>query len=81
MTTTAPAAPAATVSRPRLLRGLPWLVARQHRATALGVLAAVAVGCALIVQQRFQLVGLLDRAAGPRRTCRSPWSAAVSTGT
>ncbi|MEU2651586.1 ABC transporter permease [Streptomyces albidoflavus] len=72
MTTTAPAAPAATVSRPRLLRGLPWLVARQHRATALGVLAAVAVGCALIVQQRFQLVGLLDRAGWPAKDVPQP---------
>ncbi|MBZ2407135.1 ABC transporter permease [Streptomyces sp. L06] len=72
MTTTVPAAPAATVSRPRLLRGLPWLVARQHRATALGVLAAVAVGCALIVQQRFQLVGLLDRAGWPAKDVPQP---------
>ncbi|OWA19563.1 ABC transporter permease [Streptomyces sp. CS227] len=72
MTTTVPAAHAATVSRPRLLRGLPWLVARQHRATALGVLAAVAVGCALIVQQRFQLVGLLDRAGWPAKEVPQP---------
>uniref|UniRef100_UPI00053E532D transporter n=1 Tax=Streptomyces sp. CNQ431 TaxID=1571532 RepID=UPI00053E532D len=68
----APAAPAATVSRPRLLRGLPWLVARQHRATALGVLAAVAVGCALLVQQRFALAGLLDRAGWPAKEVPQP---------
>ncbi|WP_124273201.1 ABC transporter permease, partial [Streptomyces sp. ADI96-15] len=67
-----PAAPAATVSRPRLLRGLPWLVARQHRATALGVLAAVAVGCALLVQQRFALAGLLDRAGWPAKEVPQP---------
>ncbi|MGV9655715.1 ABC transporter permease [Streptomyces koyangensis] len=72
MTTTVNAAPAAPVSRPRLLRGLPWLVARQHRATALGVLAAVAVGCALVVQQRFQLVGLLDRAGWPAKEVQQP---------
>ncbi|KLI99696.1 ABC transporter permease [Streptomyces sp. KE1] len=72
MTTTVSAAPAATVSRPRLLRGLPWLVARQHRATALGVLAAVAVICALVVQQRFQLVGLLDRAGWPAKDVPQP---------
>ncbi|QOZ98423.1 ABC transporter permease [Streptomyces violascens] len=68
----APAAPAATVSRPRLLRGLPWLVARQHRATALGVLAAAAVGCALLVQQRFALAGLLDRAGWPAKEVPQP---------
>lgn len=72
MTATVPAAPAATVSRPRLLRGLPWLVARQHRATALGVLAAVAVGCALLVQQRFALAGLLDRAGWPAKEVPQP---------
>ncbi|WP_436739648.1 ABC transporter permease [Streptomyces sp. BBFR102] len=72
MTATVPAAPAATVSRPRLLRGLPWLVARQHRATALGVLAAVAVGCALILQQRFELVGILDRAGWPGKEPSHP---------
>ncbi|MGW4459308.1 ABC transporter permease [Streptomyces albidoflavus] len=72
MTTTVPAAPAATASRPGLLRGLPWLVARQHRATALGVLAAVAVGCALLVQQRFALVGLLDRAGWPAKEVPQP---------
>ncbi|MBT3159295.1 ABC transporter permease [Streptomyces sp. CHA1] len=72
MTATVPAAPAATVSRPRLLRGLPWLVARQHRATALGVLAAAAVGCALLVQQRFALAGLLDRAGWPAKEVPQP---------
>lgn len=72
MTATVPAAPTATVSRTGLLRGLPWLVARQHRATALGVLAAVAVGCALLVQQRFALVGLLDRAGWPAKEVPQP---------
>lgn len=72
MTATVPAAPTATISRTGLLRGLPWLVARQHRATALGVLAAVAVGCALLVQQRFALVGLLDRAGWPAKEVPQP---------
>ncbi|MGG7613556.1 ABC transporter permease, partial [Streptomyces sp. ZG43] len=46
--------------------------ARQHRATALGVLAAVAVGCALLVQQRFALAGLLDRAGWPAKEVPQP---------
>ncbi|MGY3680815.1 ABC transporter permease [Streptomyces sp. TE33382] len=52
-------------ARPRILRGLSWLVVRQHRAALASVLALVLACSALIVYQRAELIQLLDDAGWP----------------
>ncbi|MER5983217.1 ABC transporter permease [Streptomyces sp. NPDC001787] len=53
--------------RPRMLRGLSWLVVRQHRAALASVLALVLLCSALIVYQRAELIQLLDDAGWPAK--------------
>ncbi|CAM5404171.1 ABC transporter permease subunit [Streptomyces atroolivaceus] len=72
MSTTPTGAPAARTARPRVLRGLTWLVLRQHR-TALGCIAALVVlGSLWIVYQRGQLIDLLAAAGWPGKTVPQP---------
>ncbi|MFJ8860261.1 ABC transporter permease subunit [Streptomyces sp. NPDC102451] len=62
MSTTVTGTPAARTARPRVLRGLTWLVLRQHRTTLICVLALVVLGSLWIVYQRGQLNDLLAAA-------------------
>ncbi|MEU5655641.1 ABC transporter permease subunit [Streptomyces sp. NPDC047737] len=72
MSTTLTGKPTARSARPGLLRGLTWLVLRQHRA-ALGCLLALTVLCSLwIVYQRGQLTELLDAQGWPEKTVPQP---------
>ncbi|MFJ6441015.1 ABC transporter permease [Streptomyces sp. NPDC091649] len=65
MSTTLTEKPAGTVSRRRLLHGLPWLVVRQHR-TALICVLGLTVLCALwIVYERHTMIQLLDAKGWP----------------
>ncbi|MEI7030553.1 ABC transporter permease [Streptomyces pratensis] len=67
MSTTLTEKSAATDSRRRLLRGLPWLVVRQHR-TALVCVLGLTLLCALwIVYERHTLVQLLDAKGWPEK--------------
>ncbi|CAM5342921.1 ABC transporter permease [Streptomyces abikoensis] len=47
---------------PRILRGLPWLVWRQHRAAFVACLLLTAAGCVHMLWQRHSTLGWLDRA-------------------
>ncbi|MET9416664.1 ABC transporter permease subunit [Streptomyces klenkii] len=47
---------------PRILRGLPWLVWRQHRTAFAAVLLLTAAGCVNMLWQRHATLGWLDRA-------------------
>ncbi|QLE74830.1 ABC transporter permease [Streptomyces rectiverticillatus] len=47
---------------PRILRGLPWLVWRQHRVAFAVCLALTAAGCVHMLWQRGSMVGFLDHA-------------------
>ncbi|MER6720523.1 ABC transporter permease [Streptomyces halstedii] len=51
--------------RRRMVRGLNWLVLRQHRATLLCLLALTVLCSIWIVYQRAQLIDLLDAAGWP----------------
>lgn len=69
MTTTAPTAPttgAGTVRRGPL-RGLTWLMVRQHRATLYSVLALVVLGSAAILCLRAGMTDMLDAAGWPAK--------------
>ncbi|MEW1615369.1 MULTISPECIES: ABC transporter permease [unclassified Streptomyces] len=59
--------PAEHRPRPRLLRGLPWLVVRQHRTAIFCVLGLTVLGTLWIVYQRHELVQLLDAAGRPEK--------------
>ncbi|MFJ9056988.1 ABC transporter permease subunit [Streptomyces sp. NPDC102409] len=72
MSTTLTGTPAARTARPRMLRGLTWLVLRQHRATLGSVLALVVLGSLWIVYQRAQLNDLLDAAGWPAKSVPQP---------
>ncbi|MBM7442028.1 ABC transporter permease subunit [Streptomyces sp. HB132] len=72
MSTTLTAAPTAGTARPRLLRGLTWLVLRQHRTTLTCILALVVLGSLWIVYQRGQLVDTLAAAGWPGKTVPQP---------
>ncbi|MDX3378030.1 ABC transporter permease subunit [Streptomyces sp. ME02-6991-2A] len=62
--------PAELRPRRRLLRGLPWLVVRQHR-TALACFLGIAVlGTLWIVYQRHELVQLLEAGGWPEKEVR-----------
>ncbi|MGW0855062.1 ABC transporter permease subunit [Streptomyces sp. NPDC002690] len=66
-TLTDPSTGAGTVRRGPL-RGLTWLVVRQHRATLYSALALVILGAAVIVYQRGQMIDTLDAAGWPRKS-------------
>jgi len=72
MSTTLTADPAARTARPRLLRGLTWLVLRQHRTTLCCVLALTVLGSLWIVYQRAQLIDVLDAAGWPGKPAPVP---------
>ncbi|MFJ8887060.1 ABC transporter permease [Streptomyces sp. NPDC102402] len=72
MSTTLTDTPTARTARPRLLRGLTWLVLRQHRATLYCLLALVVLGSLWIVYQRAQLNDLLDAAGWPAKSVPQP---------
>ncbi|MEV1048932.1 ABC transporter permease [Streptomyces sp. NPDC049916] len=54
--------PAGTTPGRRLLRGLPWLVLRQHRTALICVLGLTVLAAVLIVYERHALIQLLDSA-------------------
>ncbi|WP_433399468.1 ABC transporter permease [Streptomyces sp. CA-146814] len=58
--------------RPRrgLLRGLPWLVVRQHRTALACVLGIAVLGTLWIVYQRYETVQLLDARGWPEKEVR-----------
>ncbi|MFJ8748014.1 ABC transporter permease [Streptomyces sp. NPDC102441] len=68
MSTTLTGTPADRTTRPRVLRGLTWLVLRQHRTTLIGVLALTVLGSLWIVYQRGQLIDLLAAAGWPEKS-------------
>ncbi|MDT0491983.1 ABC transporter permease subunit [Streptomyces griseus] len=59
--------PTALRPRRRLLRGLPWLVVRQHRTALSCLLGLTVLGALWIVYQRHELVQLLDAAGWPEK--------------
>ncbi|MEW2066370.1 ABC transporter permease [Streptomyces sp. NPDC007346] len=59
--------PAELQPRRRLLRGLPWLVVRQHRTALSCVLALTVLGALWILYQRHELVQMLDAAGWPEK--------------
>ncbi|MEU1482423.1 ABC transporter permease subunit [Streptomyces sp. NPDC005752] len=72
MSTTLTAAPTAGTARPRLLRGLTWLVLRQHRTALLCILALVVLGSLWIVYMRGQLIDTLAAADRAGKTVPLP---------
>ncbi|MER5552214.1 ABC transporter permease [Streptomyces sp. NPDC002793] len=72
MSTTLTGIPAARTARPRMLRGLTWLVLRQHRTTLFCILALVVLGSLWIVYQRAQLTDALTAAGWPEKTVPQP---------
>ncbi|HBF81187.1 MAG TPA: ABC transporter permease [Streptomyces sp.] len=56
----------------RMVRGLNWLVLRQHRATLLCLLGLTVFVSLWIVYQRAQLIDLLDAAGWPEKDVRQP---------
>ncbi|NEE60383.1 ABC transporter permease, partial [Streptomyces sp. SID8455] len=58
-TSTLTETPAGLRPRRRLLRGLPWLVVRQHRTALACILGLTVLGALWIVYQRHELVQLL----------------------
>ncbi|MEU0136068.1 ABC transporter permease subunit [Streptomyces sp. NPDC006296] len=69
-TLTGPQAPRR--ARPRLLRGLTWLVLRQHRAALGGAVAVTVLGSLWIVYERARLTELLAASGWPERTVPLP---------
>ncbi|MGW1408653.1 ABC transporter permease [Streptomyces sp. NPDC002403] len=57
---------------PRMLRGLSWLVVRQHRAALLSLLAATVLGSIWIVYERSHMKDLLDAAGWPGKELAQP---------
>ncbi|MDF9805522.1 ABC transporter permease [Streptomyces anulatus] len=72
MSTTFTEKPAETDSGRRLLRGMPWLVVRQHRVALVCVLGLTLVGALLIVYGRNELVQLLDAKGWPDKDAGQP---------
>ncbi|MER8196986.1 ABC transporter permease subunit [Streptomyces microflavus] len=69
-TSTLTETPAGLRPRRRLLRGLPWLVVRQHRTALACILGLTVLGALWIVYQRHELVQLLDAAGWPEKEVR-----------
>ncbi|MFF1646674.1 ABC transporter permease subunit [Streptomyces sp. NPDC058240] len=57
---------------PRMLRGLSWLVVRQHRGTLLSVLAVTVLGSIWLVYQRSHMKDFLDAAGWPGKELAQP---------
>ncbi|MFJ1800485.1 ABC transporter permease [Streptomyces sp. NPDC088180] len=72
MSTTLTEKPAGTDSGRRLLRGMPWLVVRQHRTALACVLGLTLVGALLIAYGRNELVQLLDARGWPEKDAGQP---------
>ncbi|MFJ9185321.1 MULTISPECIES: ABC transporter permease [Streptomyces] len=72
MSTTLTEKPAETDSGRRLLRGMPWLVVRQHRVALLCVLGLTLVASLLIAYGRNELVQLLDAKGWPEKDAGHP---------
>ncbi|MER6017648.1 ABC transporter permease [Streptomyces anulatus] len=72
MSTTLTEKPAETDSGRRLLRGMPWLVVRQHRVALVCVLGLTLVGALLIAYGRNELVQLLDAKGWPDKDAGQP---------
>ncbi|MEV7115663.1 ABC transporter permease [Streptomyces anulatus] len=72
MSTTLTEKPAATDSGRRLLRGMPWLVVRQHRVALTCVLGLTLVAALLIAYGRNELVQLLDAKGWPEKDAGQP---------
>ncbi|OKJ22333.1 transporter [Streptomyces sp. CB00316] len=62
--------PAGLRPRRRLLRGLPWLVVRQHRTALACVLGLAVLGTLWIVYQRHEMVQLLEAGGWPEKDVR-----------
>ncbi|MCT2543583.1 ABC transporter permease [Streptomyces atratus] len=58
--------------RPRMLRGLSWLVARQHRAALLALLAVTVLGSIWLVYERGHMKDVLDAAGWPGKELAQP---------
>ncbi|RLV67563.1 transmembrane transport protein [Streptomyces sp. CBMAI 2042] len=69
-TTTLTETPTGRRPRRRLLRGLPWLVVRQHRTALACVLGIAVLGTLWIVYQRYEMVQLLDARGWPEKEVR-----------
>lgn len=72
MSTTLTEKPTEPGTRRRLLRGLPWLVVRQHRTALACVLALTLIGAVWIAYERHELVQLLDAANWPEKDAGDP---------
>ncbi|MFH9197441.1 ABC transporter permease [Streptomyces anulatus] len=72
MSTTLTEKPTETDSGRRLLRGMPWLVVRQHRVALVCVLGLTLVGALLIAYGRNELVQLLDAKGWPEKDAGQP---------
>ncbi|MGC5535413.1 ABC transporter permease [Streptomyces sp. SR-10] len=72
MSTTLTEKPAETGSGRRLLRGMPWLVVRQHRVALICVLGLTLVAALLIAYGRNELVQLLDAKGWPEKDAGQP---------
>ncbi|MER8088195.1 ABC transporter permease subunit [Streptomyces sp. NPDC058316] len=57
---------------PRMLRGLSWLVVRQHRAALLSLLTVAVLGSIWIVYERSRMKDLLDAAGWPGKELAQP---------
>ncbi|MFJ1614717.1 ABC transporter permease [Streptomyces sp. NPDC088249] len=57
---------------PRLLRGLNWLVVRQHRAALLSLLAVMVLGSIWLVYQRGEMTQALEAAGWPEKQPAQP---------
>ncbi|MFC8625885.1 ABC transporter permease [Streptomyces anulatus] len=72
MSTTLTEKPAEPDSGRRLLRGMPWLVVRQHRTALVCVLGLTLVAALLIAYGRNELVQLLDAKGWPEKDAGQP---------
>ncbi|MDQ0696903.1 ABC transporter permease [Streptomyces sp. W4I9-2] len=72
MSTTLTEKPAEPVSGRRLLRGMPWLVVRQHRVALACVLGLTLLAALLIAYGRNELVQLLDAKGWPEKDAGQP---------
>ncbi|MEV5262328.1 ABC transporter permease [Streptomyces anulatus] len=72
MSTTLTEKPVETDSGRRLLRGMPWLVVRQHRVALVCILGLTLVASLLIAYGRSELVHLLDAKGWPEKDAGQP---------
>ncbi|WP_405502562.1 ABC transporter permease [Streptomyces anulatus] len=72
MSTTLTEKPVETDSGRRLLRGMPWLVVRQHRVALVCILGLTLVASLLIAYGRSELVNLLDAKGWPEKDAGQP---------